>query len=324
MSSSRTRGRAATVAALAGSAVLLAAVPAFAHVSVQPGTAPKGGYSTVAFKVPNERDDASTVRIEVSLPADHPIASVALQPVPGWTARVTTAKLSPPLTTDDGTVDQAVTRITWSGGKIAPGQFQEFPVSFGPLPDDTDTLVFKALQTYDNGDVVRWIEVPREGRSEPENPAPVLTLTAAASDHGHGGAPEPAPAPSADAGAQDAKNGVAATVSATSVGVAADSDDTARALGITGIAVGALGVAFGVFAGRRRNPSGITPGGRSGGSSGGRSGGSSGGPVDGSPGTPAGGPAAGGPAGGDPAGGDPAGGRPGNGNPGDGSSDPSA
>ncbi|HEY5833322.1 YcnI family protein [Streptomyces sp.] len=270
MSSSRTRGRAATVAALAGSAVLLGAVPALAHVSVQPGTAPKGGYSTVAFKVPNEQDDASTVKVEVHLPTGHPIASVSLQPVPGWTAQVSTAKLSPPLKTDDGTVDQAVTKITWSGGKIAPGQFQQFPVSFGPLPDDTDELVFKALQTYDNGDVVRWIEVPRAGRSEPENPAPVLTLTAAASDHGHAGTPEPAPAPGADdgTGAQDDE---ARTASATSVGITDSSDDTARALGAAGIAVGALGVAFGVFAGRRRKPSGGSAGGSSDSSAGGSS-----------------------------------------------------
>jgi uncharacterized protein len=240
----RHRGRAATVAALAGTAVLLTAVPAFAHVTVQPGTAPKGGYSTVAFKVPNEEDSASTVAVEVNLPADHPIASVSLQPVPGWTAKVTTAKLATPLKTDDGTVDQAVTKITWTGGKIAPGQFQQFPVSFGPLPDDTDTLAFKTLQTYDNGDIVRWIEIPQAGRPEPDNPAPTLTLTSAT----------PAAAPSGSAAAAPAAD-TKAVQAAASAGDGG-SDDTARALGVAGIVVGAIGIGFGVFAGRRRPGSG--------------------------------------------------------------------
>ncbi|SEN41507.1 YcnI family copper-binding membrane protein [Actinacidiphila rubida] len=248
--SSRTplRTRAAAVAAFAGGAVLLSAVPAFAHVTVQPSTAAKGSYSTVSFKVPNEQDTASTVRIEVNLPADHPIASVSLQPVPGWTAKVTTSKLTTPLKTDDGTVDQAVTKIVWSGGKIAPGQFQQFPVSFGPLPDDTGSLVFKTLQTYDNGDIVRWIEVPQAGQAEPQNPAPSLTLTAAstaASGTASGTAGTPAAAPAGDA----SKDGTGPATAA----AGSSSDGTARGLGIAGIVIGAAGVAFGVLAGRRRS-----------------------------------------------------------------------
>ena len=237
------RGRAATVAALAGSTVLLAAVPAFAHVTVQPDTAPKGSYSTIAFKVPNEEDNASTTKLQVFLPAEHPIASVSLQPVPGWTAKVTTAKLSTPLKTDDGTVDTAVTQITWTGGKIGAGQFQQFPVSFGPLPDNADSLAFKALQTYSDGTVVRWIDLAQAGQPEPAHPAPTLRLTAATAD----GAPAPTGSPAA-APAADAKGGQDTQAAASS----GNSDDTARALGVAGIVIGAIGVGFGVFAGRRR------------------------------------------------------------------------
>jgi uncharacterized protein YcnI len=235
MNSSLTR-RLTTVGALTGSALLVAAVPAFAHVSVTPNTAPKGGYSTVAFKVPNERDSASTIKLEVNLPADHPIASVATQAVPGWKVEVTKTKLAKPMTMHGKQVTEAVTKITWSGGTIEPGQFQQFPVSFGPLPDDTDQLVFKALQTYSNNEVVRWIEEEKPGAAEPANPAPALKLTAAADEHG-------AAAPAAD------------TKAKTTTTAAADSDSsdsTARILGVAGIVVGAVGVAFGVLAGRRR------------------------------------------------------------------------
>lgn len=51
-------------------------------------------------------------------------------------------------------------------------------MSMGPLPTDTDQLVFKALQTYDNGEIVRWIDTTAPGGPEPEHPAPVLKLTA--------------------------------------------------------------------------------------------------------------------------------------------------
>ena len=37
--------------------------------------------------------------------------------------------------------------------------------------------MFKALQTYSSGTIVRWIEVPVAGQPAPDFPAPVLTLT---------------------------------------------------------------------------------------------------------------------------------------------------
>ncbi|MFI8995675.1 YcnI family protein [Streptomyces sp. NPDC053542] len=231
------------VGGAAAGAVLLLAGPAFAHVSIQPGQAAKGDYATVNFKVPNEQDDASTVKLEVDLPTDHPLASAMPQPVPGWDVKVTKTKLDKPIEAHGEKLTEAVTKITWTGGKIEPGQFQQFPVSLGALPEDADQLVFKALQTYDNKDVVRWIEPQKEGAPEPENPAPVLKLVdAGAAEQGGGTDP---------AAAKDAKDGADAGTSSTTS--AADStDNTARVLGVIGIVVGVIGVGFGVFAGRRR------------------------------------------------------------------------
>ncbi|MBL1096329.1 YcnI family copper-binding membrane protein [Streptomyces coffeae] len=228
----------------AGSLVLLAAGPAFAHVSVQPGEAEKGGYSTVNFKVPNERDDSSTTKLEVTLPTDHPLASVMPQPVPGWKVKVTKTKLAKPIEMHGEKITEAVSKVTWTGGKIEPGQFQQFPLSVGQLPEDADQLVFKALQTYDDKEVVRWIEEPKEGEAEPENPAPVLKLVAPAEgSDGHGGAASDHK--DDDKGEDGEKN------AADSDGDS--SDTTARVLGIAGIVIGAAGVAFGVLASRRRS-----------------------------------------------------------------------
>ncbi|MFD4602877.1 YcnI family protein [Streptomyces sp. NPDC058464] len=248
--------RIAAVAAVTGTAVLAVTSPAFAHVSVQPeGTAAKGGYAVIDFKVPNERDDASTTKVEVNFPADHPVASVMPQPMAGWKIEVTKSKLAKPLEMHGEKIDQAVTKVTWtaSDGKgIEPGYFQKFPLSVGALPEDTDELVFKAVQTYSNKEVVRWIEVQQEGQDEPENPAPVLALSAATGDH-HGSA---AAGDTATDTAEETSAKTETTASSDDSGSAGGSDTTARVLGVVGIVVGAAGVAYGVLAGRRRSTTG--------------------------------------------------------------------
>ncbi|OLZ70447.1 hypothetical protein AV521_15065 [Streptomyces sp. IMTB 2501] len=219
--------RAATVTLTAGAAVLLAAGAASAHVTVHPGSYAKGATDGVlTFRVPNEEDSASTTKVQVFLPTDHPVLGVLVHPQDGWTAKVTTAKLRTPVKTDDGTITEAASEITFSGGRIGAGQYEDFNVAFGQLPDESGQLVFKTLQTYSDGKVARWIEEPTGG-DQPENPAPVLKLTAGAAG---------------DAGAAPAK-----TASATAR-TAAASDSTARGLGIAGLVVGVLGLAAAAFA----------------------------------------------------------------------------
>ncbi|MFD9880525.1 YcnI family protein [Streptomyces alboflavus] len=241
--------RVSVVAGTAASAVLLlSAVPAFAHVSVSPeGVAAKGGYATVNFKVPNERDDASTTKLEITFPADQPLASVMTQPVPGWKAKVTKTKLKKPIEIHGEKIDEAVSKVTWTadGKGVEPGTFQKFPLSLGQLPEDADQMVFKALQTYSNKEVVRWIEPQQKGQEEPEFPAPALALSAASDDH-HGGAASDDSDDKAEAKADAKSEGKEESASDSS-------DTTARTLGIVGIVVGAAGVAFGVLAGRRRS-----------------------------------------------------------------------
>ncbi|MBT2451163.1 YcnI family protein [Streptomyces sp. ISL-43] len=233
--------RVSFAAALAAGSVLVLSGTAFAHVGVQPGEATKGGYATINFKVPNERDAASTTQLEVNFPVDQPLSSVMPQDVPGWTVNVEKSKLDKPLTVHGKQINEAVTKVTWSGGKIEPGKFQQFPLSVGKLPDSVDKMVFKAIQTYDNGEVVRWIEEAKDGAAEPQNPAPVLKLVAApaAGDHHD------------DAKADGAKTAGAGHEDSHSEAAKSSSDTTARALGVAGIVVGLGGVAFGVASRRR-------------------------------------------------------------------------
>lgn len=153
---------------------------AYAHVTVQPATATAGSETILTFRVPTERDDADTVKVVLALPTDPPIPSVSLQPVPDWHADVTSKRLDRRVQGVDGPVPTAVERITWTVAQradaIGPGEFQVFTVSAGPLPD-VPQLVFKVLQYYSDGSVVRWIDPPSKS-ADPPHPAPVVRVVA--------------------------------------------------------------------------------------------------------------------------------------------------
>ena len=219
------------VALAAGAALVLPAASAFAHVTVNPRSATQGSYTKLAFRVPNEREGVNTTKLEVNFPTDHPIASVSVKPHPGWTYTVEQTKLATPIKSDDGDISEAVSKITWTGGAIKPGEFDEFEVSVGPLPDDVDSLTFKALQTYSDGQIVRWIEEAAPGAAAPDHPAPVLTLTKAA-----------AATPATTATTVPAQEAQGGAVAVKAKDAASKSDvDGARTFGILGMAFGLLG-----------------------------------------------------------------------------------
>jgi uncharacterized protein len=235
-------GSGATLAVVAGSVLL--AGPASAHVSVNPSSAAPGGFAKLTFRVPTESPKASTTKVSVSFPTSTPLASVSIKPHAGWTASVTKTKLPKPVVDDGLSVTEAVSRITWTaqkGAAIAPGQFDEFDVSVGPLPKSVKSLQFPAVQTYDDGTVVNWNQPTPASGEEPEHPAPTLTLAAATEA---GGAAAPA---SATATTSPDTSPVAQTSS---------TDGTARALGTAGLVVGVLGLlagAIALVAARRRS-----------------------------------------------------------------------
>jgi uncharacterized protein YcnI len=201
---------------------LLALAPlAAAHVTVNPPQAPAGAFVVLDLRVPNESESASTTKVDVLLPPG--FVSAAYEPVPGWSVHVTKQKLAQPVQTDDGEVTQRVARITWTatGAGLAPGQFVDFPISVEIPGKAGNTLTFKAVQTYSNGDVVRWI-----GPESADDPAPRLEVTAPASD-GQG---------AAESAAQSDSDGDGSSTK----------EDLALGFGLAGlvVALGALGVAL--------------------------------------------------------------------------------
>ncbi len=206
--------RGSLIAAALTAALILPAA-AQAHVTLQPASVPAGGDDTLlSVRVPNERDDASTVKVDVQLPDG--FASASVEPVAGWTFKITKAKLAKPVQTDDGEITEGVSRITWTGGRIPPGGFQDFPLSVVVPGKAGDTLTFKALQTYSNGEVVRWI-----GAKDSDNPAPTVAVAGS-----------------------EAKAAPAATATATP----AKTDGSSSGLAVAALIVGALGLLTGVAA----------------------------------------------------------------------------
>jgi uncharacterized protein len=211
---------------VSAAAALLALAPvASAHVTVQPEEIPAGGFTRVDVRVPTERDDASTTKVEVQLPPG--FLFVSTEPVPGWEAKIVRRKLDTPVEQFGEQISEEVGQVSFTAqdesAGIGPGQFQDFGLSVS-VPDKAgSTLTFKAVQTYSSGEVVRWI-----GPADSEQPAPQLKLAAAEPE---GGAAEPAAeeqaAPPAESGGDD---------------------DSGNTLAIIGLVVAIAGLAAGLLA----------------------------------------------------------------------------
>jgi uncharacterized protein YcnI len=229
--------RTSALVALGAGALLALAAPlsASAHVTVSPGEAEPGSFSLVTVRVPNESATESTTRVELTIPEATPFGYVSYVPVPGWTTELVKTTLPEPVETIYGEITEAVTSVIWTsdlGSEIVEGQIQLFPLSVGPVPD-TGSIMLATDQTYSDGTVVSW----SDDGEDAEHPAPVLYVNDAPATDEH------------DAAA----GGDAGTVSLSSqVQAGANQPDVlARVLGIAGLAVGIVGVVFGIASRRR-------------------------------------------------------------------------
>ncbi len=216
----------------ATTALLLSTSSALAHVSVTPSSATADTSSIFAFRVPTEREEP-TVRLEVTFPAGLTVSR--FQPIPGWTR------------TFERNVQHQITSVTWAGGQIGPGEFQDF-VFQARTPKEAGKLAFKAVQVYASGERVAW-ENP-EGSQE--RPAPLLTVSAAGAatakptaGDDHGAMTSAAPNTAAPAAAAPAS-------AAQTAGSASGGSDLSLLLGLGGLVVGLVALVLAIAAFSRR------------------------------------------------------------------------
>ncbi|WP_407836211.1 DUF1775 domain-containing protein [Streptomyces sp. DSM 116496] len=122
------------------------------------------------------------------------------------------------------------------GPALAAGTDAEYSVIVRQLPDEK-SLAFKTLETYSDGKISRWIEVPTDGQKV-DNPAPVLELKAAAP----GAkliAPSPSPTPSSSAPSVQAPAAPSSPVASASAEATSDKDADS-----TGVVVGVIAAAL--------------------------------------------------------------------------------
>jgi periplasmic copper chaperone A len=188
-------------------------------------------------RVPNERPNADTTEVTVQFPDG--LTFVSFQPKPGWKRTIEMETLDEPIEVFGEEITEQVASVTWSGGVIKPGEFDEFGVSFRVPETPGESLMFPSLQTYSNGEVVRWVDPDPEA----ETPAPQVAVL---------------PPPEEEAAAEETtteETGAAAettteeTAAVPAVSSGDDDDSTstvALIFGIAGLAAGliALGVAL--------------------------------------------------------------------------------
>lgn len=128
---------------IAAVAVLFAAAPALAHVTVAPDKVGISQRQNFTVSVPNEKDNP-TIGLRLVIPDGLQDVSPVVKS--GWTLSVK----------KDG---DNVQELTWTGGSIPAGQTDLFVIN-ALAPDKAATLAWKAYQTYSDGSVVSWDATP--------------------------------------------------------------------------------------------------------------------------------------------------------------------
>jgi uncharacterized protein YcnI len=121
---------------------------ASAHVKVYPDAdltrTPACTYTKFIVRVPTEKP-IPTTGLQVLVPAG--LTVIGVQPkAGGWHAAFEESK-------------GRIVAITWTGGQIAPREFDEFAILAAGPPRPV-TVSWNALQTYSDGSVVRWTGPP--------------------------------------------------------------------------------------------------------------------------------------------------------------------
>jgi uncharacterized protein YcnI len=129
---------------------------AFAHVVVKPAQVGIGAFQTFTVGVPNEKDNP-IVGLRLVIPEG--VQQVTPNEKPGWT--ITMKK------TGDGE-NTKVTEITWTGGSVAAGLRDDFLFSV-QVPSKETQLVWKAYQTYENGEVISWDQTPTKEEKDDDS-----------------------------------------------------------------------------------------------------------------------------------------------------------
>jgi uncharacterized protein YcnI len=159
---------------LGAAGVMLCLGTAFAHVTLEIQQAPVGASYKAVLRVPHGCDGSATTAIRIRIPDG--VVNVKPMPKAGWKLDTVTGKYSKTHALGRAELNEGVTEVAWSGGKLADAHYDEF-VFASALADDLEpgqAVYFPIVQECEKG-VHRWIEIPAAG-SHGSEPAPGLML----------------------------------------------------------------------------------------------------------------------------------------------------
>ena len=137
-------------------AALVVPTVAFAHARVSPPVSLAKQLQLYSLAVPTEKDNATTAKIVLTVPAGFSIDSFV--PSPGWHR----------VLQQTGSGESAVIqKVTWSGGAVPTEEDSLF--QFLAEPSASGTYTFEVQQTYSDGSIVNW-----DGSEASDAPAPTI------------------------------------------------------------------------------------------------------------------------------------------------------
>jgi uncharacterized protein YcnI len=190
--------------------------PASAHVQVRPALAAPGDPVLFQVIVPNERD-AHTTEVVLQIPKD--VIPFSFEEPDGWTRE-----------NKEG-ADGSLETVTWKG-ELAEDGFARFSF-LASTPEQEGDIVWKSIQTYDDGSTSRWI-----GAADSDNPAAVTKISNSAPRENAGGEGAEAEDGGAPAATATAAPDTAETAPA-AASVADDSDSLPLILSIVALVLAA-------------------------------------------------------------------------------------
>jgi uncharacterized protein YcnI len=142
------------LAALTAVAWAALCAPALGHAVISPPVVEPSTLQVFTLSVPTEREDRTTIAIELTVPKGFAIDSFA--PARGWKRKVSSTG------SGEGAV---VDKVTWTGGNVPTEEDAVF--QFNASASAAQTYTFKVRQTYDDENIVDW-----SGPESSDTPAP--------------------------------------------------------------------------------------------------------------------------------------------------------
>jgi uncharacterized protein YcnI/copper(I)-binding protein len=170
----------------------IAAVTAFAHVTLETREARAGTSYKAVLRVPHGCDGSPTLKVRAQIPQ----GVIAVKPMPkaGWHIETMKGAYGRSYAYFHGQqLSEGVKEITWSGGKLPDEHYDEFVfASFLAGDLKPGPLYFPVTQDCEKGEA-RWIEIPARGQDAHalKAPAPAVIILAQQAGHGAGSAAAP-------------------------------------------------------------------------------------------------------------------------------------